>query len=123
MFGSVVYKTYFMGQSCSAFQDRDGLALFVVLQQLVDLKGQIVFISKQDTERERKQVNAGLQRTQLGLPEQTRAKCAHRSPCALLQAHIHVNMYSLLPHTHSTHSLQTDQKAYIHSSFTQNSLD
>lgn len=40
-------KTYFRGQSCSAVQDRDWLALVVVLKQFVDLKGHIAFISKQ----------------------------------------------------------------------------
>lgn len=41
-------RTYFMGQICSAVQGRDGFALFVVLQLFVDLKGQIVFISKRE---------------------------------------------------------------------------
>lgn len=50
-----------MGQSGSAVQDGDWFALFVELQLFMDLKGQIVFISKREKEREReiKEVNAG----------------------------------------------------------------
>lgn len=50
-----------MGQRSSAVQDRDGFALFVVLQPFMDLKGQIVFISKASDRRE---VSVGLQRPQ-----------------------------------------------------------
>jgi len=83
-------RTYFMGQSGSAVQDGDWFALFVELQLFMDLKGQIVFISKREKEREReiKEVNAGATARPLwaNTPPYMWAKCAHKTTCAPLQA-------------------------------------
>jgi len=109
-----------MGQSSSAVQNWDGFALFGELQLLVDLKGQIAFISKGDKKREKKRGGerererggqcwaAEATTRPLRANTHTRKQRLHTHPCALLQAHIYENMYSLHPH-HVLLTLKVDQ--------------
>lgn len=95
-----------MGQRSSAVQDRDGFALFVVLQPLMDLKGQIVFISKAS---DRKEISVGLQRPQRELPEQTHARvwryvCTQKPMCTACMKTCTASVHTT-PHTRA-HSQQ-----------------